>query len=360
MTMKAPNKRVTMSDIGRQAGVSQASVSLVLNDAPGTRISAATREKVLKVARELGYSAPPRAESAPAIIGLLINHLAMTPHVAALLEGARDEAASSNCMLATIATHGDEQIENEALNYLLSRPLKGIIYATLLTQEANPPDRLRDVPTVMLNCHYSKQHYPSVVPADIAGGVAATTALLDAGHRRIAFISSGEDWIEGSRDRLLGYRQALATYDIPVDPALIVSPEQTHTEGWTQRGGREQTHALLDLPLPPTAIFCFCDRMALGAYEAIKSRGLRIPEDISVIGFDDEVFASSMEPPLSTLVLPHEEMGRWAVARLLDFDPVADRQRKHRTVKIECPLVLRGSIANPNTSASQPIAPARN
>ena len=344
-TMKMPIKRVTMADIGKRASVSQATVSLVLNDAPGTRISTVTREKVLNVARELGYTQPPHSENGQEVIGLLINYLTTTPHAAPLLEGARDEAALSDCLLTVIATQGDPKIENAALNYLLSRPLKGIIYATLLTQAVNPPDRLRAVPTVLLNCHYSKPYYPSVVPADVAGAFAATTALLEAGHRRIAMITSGEDWIEGSRDRLLGYRQALATYDVAVDPALVRTPELIRTEGWTNTGGREQMLALLDLPTPPTAVFCFCDRMAAGAYEAIKSRGLRIPEDISIVGFDDEFFASSMTPPLTTLLLPHEEMGRWAVARLLDSNHADDHGRKHRKVKIECPLTLRESIA---------------
>lgn len=343
--MKTPKTRITMADIGKQACVSKATVSLVLNDAPGTRISAITREKVLKVARELGYKQPPHSENSQDVIGLLINYLTTTPHAASLLEGARDEAALSDCQLTVIVTQGDPKLEDAALNYLMSRPLKGIIYATLLTQTANPPDRLRDVPTVLLNCHHTKPYYPSVVPADVAGGFAATSILLDAGHRRVAFIDSGENWIEGSRDRLLGYRQALATYDIAVDPALIRSPGLTNGEGWTQSGGREQTYALLDLPSPPTAIFCFCDRMAIGAYEAIKSRGLRIPEDISIVGFDDEFFASGMTPPLTTLVLPHEEMGRWAVARLLDANHAEDAQRKHRTTKIECPIVMRESVA---------------
>jgi len=343
--MKTRNTRITMADIGRQACVSQATVSLVLNDAPGTRISSTTREKVLKVARELGYKQVLHSKNSQDVIGFLINHLTTTPHVASLLEGARDEAASSDCLLNVIATQGDPEIENAALNHLMSRPLKGIIYASLFFQTVEPPERLRDIPTVLLNCQQTKPNYPSIVPADVSGGFAATSILLDAGHRRIAYINSGEDWISCSRDRLLGYRQALATYDIAVDPSLVRSPGLINGEGWTQAGGREQTHALLDLPSPPTAIFCFCDRMAMGAYEAIKSRGLRIPEDISVVGFDDELIAKTMDPPLTTLILPHEEMGRWAVARLLDSDHAEDLQRKHRKVKCECRIVLRGSVA---------------
>ena len=329
-----------MTDIAARVGVSQATVSLVLNGAPGTRISTATREKVLNAAREMGYERMPHSEAGRRVIGLIINELTTSPHVGTLIEGARDEASQNDCLLSIFVTGGDPEIEEAALDHLLSRPLIGVVYATLLTQGVKPPDRLKDTPTVLLNCHHVKSPHPSVVPGDVAGGFTATTALLEAGHRRIAMIN-GEDWIEASRDRVQGYRQALISHDIAVDPALICSG------GWTQGSGREQAHFLLDLPSPPTAIFCYCDRMAVGVYEAIKSRGLRIPEDVSVVGFDDENFARDMDPPLTTLALPHEAMGRWAVARLLDPKQEASAERRIRRLKMECPLVVRESIGTP-------------
>ena len=151
---------------------------------------------------------------------------------------------------------------------------------------------------------------------------------------------NGEDWIEASHDRLLGYRQALTTHDVAVDPALIVSG------GWTLASGREQAHRLLDLPNPPTAMFCYCDRMALGAYEAVLSRGLKIPDDISIVGYGDESFAADMHPALTTVVLPHEEMARWAVLRLLQPTLSTSENARPMKLKMECKLVGRGSIAN--------------
>ena len=115
--------------------------------------------------------------------------------------------------------------------------------------------------------------------------------------------------MDAARDRLKGYRQALATADIPYDPALV-------REGnWQPSAGYEQTNVLMDLPRPPTAIFCSNDRMAVGCYEALKERRLSIPGDVSVIGYDDEEVARHLSPQLTTLVLPHREMGRWAVER---------------------------------------------
>ena len=111
--------------------------------------------------------------------------------------------------------------------------------------------------------------------------------------------------------------------------------------GWTVGGGRELTSRVLEMPNPPTAIFAFNDRMAMGAYDALRAHGLRVPDDISVVGFDDEDISAFMQPPLSTVVLPHEEMARWAVGTLLDEQLPAASPRR---VKIECPLINRGSI----------------
>lgn len=338
--MSDHRKKPTMSDIAARLGISQASVSLVLNDAPGTRISRATRERVAAVAKELGYVKIERSSSGNGVIGLLINELTTSQHVGSLLEGARDEAAENNCLLSVHSTQGDTRTETEVLDHLAARPLVGIIYTALLTRAVQPPARLRDLPTVLLNCHAAKDPYPSVVPGDVAGGFAATSALLDAGHRRVAMIN-GEDWIEAARDRLHGYRQAMASYDVAVDPRLILSG------GWTLRSGREQTRRLLDLATPPTAIFCFCDRMAIGAYEAARARGLRVPEDLSIVGFDDETFADDLSPPLTTVELPHEAMARWAVTRVLDLASHPAGDRKFRKLKMECKLVTRKSIVSP-------------
>jgi LacI family transcriptional regulator len=143
--------------------------------------------------------------------------------------------------------------------------------------------------------------------------------------------------MDAARDRLKGYRQALATADIPYDPELV-------REGnWQISAGYAQTHALMSLRQPPQAIFCSNDRMAVGCYEALKERGLVIPRDVSVIGYDDEEVARHLSPQLTTLVLPHREMGRWAIERALGQPRVA--REKHPVTKLECPLIERASIA---------------
>ena len=143
--------------------------------------------------------------------------------------------------------------------------------------------------------------------------------------------------MEVSRDRLRGYREALATHDIAFDPSLV-------REGnWQLSSGYEATKSLMALERPPTAIFCANDRMAMGCYEALKELGLRIPEDVSVVGFDDDELASHLFPKLTTLKFPRHPMGTWAAERAYEIG--IEREDSYRVVKLECELIERDSVA---------------
>jgi LacI family transcriptional regulator len=228
-------------------------------------------------------------------------------------------------------------MEARTLAAILRGNPTAVIYTTVRTREVTVPAALyeTDVPVVLLNCYTADRAFPAVVPGDVAGGHRATELLISAGHRRIAHIT-GEAWMEVSKDRNRGYRDALATADIPFDPALV-------REGnWQLSSGYEATLALMQLPHPPTAIFCSNDRMAMGSYEALKELGWKIPGDVSVIGFDDDEIASHLMPKLTTLKFPRHLMGAWAAERALS--PGHSRQEPHRIMKIECELVERGSV----------------
>jgi LacI family transcriptional regulator len=160
---------------------------------------------------------------------------------------------------------------------------------------------------------------------------AATEALIAAGHRRIGHIP-GEAWTEASRDRLRGYKQALAAHDIAFDAGLVAAP------AWTVGSGRAAMAGLL-AGRGLTAVTCFNDRVAIGAYEAIRAAGLSVPGDVSVMGFDDEDLVAHLTPPLSTVQLPHDEMARRAVELL------AEGALAYQRIKVDSPLVLRGSVA---------------
>ncbi len=327
-----------MSDIAIACGVSQATVSLVLNNAPGTRISPATREAVLSAAVKMGYSTPARRIDRRPLIAMLINEVTSSPHAAGFIDGAGEAANELGYLLSVMPTAADEEAEQAALEHLAALPVAGVIYARLITQQVALPAQLGERPTVLLNCYTTDTHVPSVVPGDLSAVMKATLSLIEAGHTRIAYIG-GEDSIEASRERLKGYRRALTMHDIPVDNHLIVKGR------WTIQGGYAAFKKLQALDEPPTAICCFCDRIAMGVYEAAKEIGLKIPDDLSVIGFDNESYSGDMLPPLTTMELPHADMARYAVEKLAEM--IATPRARHDThkVKLECEMIVRKSVA---------------
>ncbi len=346
------SSKPTMSEVAVACGVSQATVSLVLNNAPGTRISAATRDAVIAKARELGYARARRPVGRRPLVAMLINDVTCSPHVAGLIEGVSDAANELGFLVSVMPTAGDEAVEAAALDHLAAAGARGAIVARLITQEVNPPARLGGWPLVLLNCYAPGDPFPSVVPGDLAAGLTATLTLLDAGHRRVAFIG-GEDSIEASRERLKGYKRALAMRDMPFDAALVVKG------GWTIASGYAALRRLRHLSDPPTAVFCFCDRTALGVYNAAGEMGLRIPGDLSVLGFDNEAFTADMLPPLSTMELPHADMARHAVEELHRLMLLPGSPSRHPRMKFDCPLVARRSVSAPGMAEAQARARAK-
>ena len=349
---KTTPRRPTMTDIAKLTGVSQSTVSLVLNNASGAKFSDATRDKVLKVAQELGYRMTPResasleaidtlgAQSERNLIVYLADEISTSPHPVVSIDGARETAFAHGRMLAVYSTHGNAEIEQRVLDSTLGNPnVFGVIYATVYTRRVTLPASLAQVPTVLLNCYTSEANVSSVVPAEVAGGHTATDHLLAAGHRRIGYIN-GEPWQDAARERLKGYRTALATADLPFAPELVREGD------WSSGTGFEQTLSLMREANPPTAIFCANDLMALGAIEALKQIGLRVPDDVSVVGYDDQEIARHTHPPLTTVVLPNYDLGRWAVETLLqeEHNRAAGAPVRRRTVKLDGPLIERGSV----------------
>lgn len=338
-----------MTDVAQAAGVSQSTVSMALNNVAGARLSPETRARVLGAAVTLGYRLP-RREVQPAaspqlrhLIGYLVDEISTSPHPVVSIDGARDAAWEQGCILQVAVTRNNAEQEAATLAALLGNPaLLGIVYSTIFTREVHVPPQLADVPTVLLNCHDADKRHPAVVPGEVAGGHSATEFLIQQGHTRIGFIN-GEPWMEAAQDRLKGYRRALATADLPVDPALVLDGD------WMSGTGFDGALRLMRLERPPTAIFCANDLMALGALEAVKQLGLRVPEDVSVMGYDDQEISRHTHPPLTTLVLPNYEMGQAAVESLLRLaQQPGDTERPRRALtKIDGPLVRRESVAPP-------------
>jgi LacI family transcriptional regulator len=344
-------KRVTMTDVAQAAGCSQSTVSVVLNGTPGIKISRETRSRVADAVASLGYrhqKSLPRRGTGIRQIAMIYDQIATSPEPIVSIDGAREEAWKTGHVIAAFQTYNDAEMEPRTIDSVLRNRVDAIVYATAMTRQVEVPAALYNVgiPVVLLNCFSVDRRFPAVVPGEVAGGHMATNALIEAGHRRIAHVT-GEMWMDAARDRLRGYREALATADIPYDSDLVVEGN------WLPSAGYEATRALMSLSNPPTAIFCANDRMAVGCYEALKELGLHIPDDVSVIGYDDDEVARHLSPQLTTLVLPHRSMGRWAVEKALSFPDAAPRDKYH-VVKFECPLIERDSIGPPRATRPPP------
>lgn len=328
-----------MHDVADSAGVSQTTVSFVLNGRDDISISDETKDRVWAAARDLGYRPNAMARSLrfsqSQLIGLVSDEIASTPHAVQIVLGAQDAAWENDRFLLMVNTGGNQSIKDAAVPMMLEHRVDSIIYATMYHRVVNPPPEVREVPCVLLDCYVADRSLPSVVPDERQGGRTAVDTLLQRGHRRIGFVNN-IDTIPATAGRLAGYREALAAYGVLFDDSLVRRALSDSS------GGYAGTMELMQLAEPPTAIFCFNDRMAMGAYDALRKLGRSIPDDVAVIGFDDEeLIAAHLYPPLTTVKLPHYEMGRWAVNFLMQYAGTTPPPIQH---VIECPLVTRASV----------------
>jgi LacI family transcriptional regulator len=275
--------------------------------------------------------------------------LATSPEAVVAIEGAREASWDAGNVLLVAQTLSDPVMEPRAIRALTASGVSALIYMTIFTREVEMPAYFYDlnIPVVLLNCYTRDYAFPAVVPSEIAGGQSSTRHLIAHGHHRIATIT-GEPWMQAAQDRLTGYRRALATADIPFDPELVIEGD------WSASAGYAATMKLLALKERPTAIFCQNDRTAIGCYEALKEAGLRIPEEMSVVGYDDEEISRHLVPALTTSVLPHLAMGQWAIEHLGNL--AQPRQRRYQITKLECSLVKRASVAPPALSVNPATA----
>ncbi len=338
-----PKKRKapSMYDVARLAGVSQTTVSFVINKVPNSNISQETSDRVWAAVEELGWRPNAMARGLRMqhshMIGLISDEIATTPHAGKIIQGAQDAAWEHTKMLLVINTGNNDEIERAALNMLLERQVEGLIYATMYHREVSLPAIHTQVPTILLDCYDSNRLLPSVVPDEVQGGRTATEALLERGHRRIGFINEVGP-LPAMFGRLTGYTQALQAYGVPFDPALVRAGTVIAPEGY------RCALSLLQLVDRPTALFCYNDSLAMGAYDAARDLGLAIPADLSIIGFDNqELIAAQLRPPLTTLALPHYEMGQWAVQYLVGRGGALPPEPIQHS--IPCRLIERASIA---------------
>lgn len=347
-------KTVGIKDVAREAGVSATTVSHVLNNVTYARVNEDTRARVQETAARLGYR-PNRTARAlrtrrSEMIGLLSEDIATTPHAGAIIRGAQEVAQEAGLTLVLINTTQDRRDIERDVEVLRRQDVDGVLYATMYHRRVSVPERLLpgQVPTVLINAEDVDGAVPGIVPDEVGGARAAVEHLLDHGHRRIGFLTNVDD-VPATSGRLEGYRASLASAGVEVDETLVVArPSETY-------GGFEAAMEVLRRPDRPSALFCYNDRMAMGAYRAASELGLRVPQDLSVVGFDNQAFiAEGLFPSLTTVALPHYEMGRWATRELIaltgDSDGVEPRSPQARPEIAPCPLIVRESVAPPRSA----------
>jgi len=337
----------TLKDVAEAAGVSSATASLVLNGRSIGRVSADIASRVEEAAARLNYRPNLIARSLRTqeskTIGIISNDVATTSFAGAMLAGAQEVAWRNGWLLLLVNSNGEAAMEEAAIRSLVQRNVDGFIYATMYHQEIQAPDNLKKQKVVLLDCVDTNKQHESVIPNEYQGATDVVQYIVDQGHSQIAYIGTLENTIAG-RERLKAFKDVLKANKIDLDPEYIVEVVDTNSSD-----GYEGAQKLLALKTRPTAIFCYTDRMAMGAYEAIAEAKLSIPQDISVAGFDNQVnIADALRPPLTTVQLPHFEMGAWAATRLLEaIDPENSESLITIEQVIACPLVIRDSVAPP-------------
>jgi LacI family transcriptional regulator len=336
------NKRtkVTIIDVAGRAGVSFATVSRVINN--DIHVRHETRERVLQAMQELGFVANRQARSLAGgrsnTMGVLVPDLG-TGYIGEIIRGIDAELSLTDLDLVLYTTH---RTATKEANYVANLA-KGMVDGLLLVLPRSPIDFIgtlteRKFPFVLIDHQGTGKDCPAVGATNWQGAYNATEYLIELGHKRIGFITGSMD-LGCAVERLEGYRSALRTYHIPDAPELIY-------EGtFFQPDGYAGASALLDLPVPPTAIFASNDVMAMGVMDSVRTRGLRIPDDVSIVGFDDIPQASLVRPALTTVNQPLEKMGRVAAQRLIDLL----HQPEKEVGRIELPtrLVVRDSCSPP-------------
>jgi LacI family transcriptional regulator len=322
-----------MDDVARHLGLSRTTVSFVINRRADIKIAIQTQQRVWDAVAELGYrphaGARSLASSRTHLIGL-VTDIPTSPFAGGIISGAQRAAWQRGQLLLIMSSDGVAASEDAMLETLLERRVEGLIYATDAHREVSLPAVAAEVPVVLVHCFDREGRFPTILPDEEHGGYIATRRLIEARHRRIALLNLAAP--VPAAGRRAGYERALAEAGIPLDPGLVVSGEADAT------GGFLLAEQLLRSDDPPTGFFCGTDRMAMGAYDAIKERGLRIPEDIGVVGYDNqELIAAYLRPALTTVELPFDAMGAAAIEALADPSQL-------RSLVVEGPLIDRASV----------------
>jgi LacI family transcriptional regulator len=333
---------VKLSDVAERAGVHPATVSRALSERTRHMVNAATAQRVLAAASELGYTPNPIARSLKTnrsfTVAVLLPDLT-NPLFPPMVRGIEDVLAEAGftALIANTDNHPDRALA--ALETMRIRQADGCIAATATRDDSVLVDAARETPMVLINRRVLNHAIPAVVADDRSGVRQAVEHLAALGHERIAYVA-GPQWVSTGADRHEAFVGALRGVGLDPDPDLIC-----FGEAFTEEQGARSLLSLLDAGRHFTALVAGNDLMALGCYDALSERGLSCPDDVSVVGFNDMPFADKFNPPLTTVRIPHYEMGRRAAGLLLERLADEDGGAPSDDIVLPVELVQRASTA---------------
>ncbi|GAB3621583.1 LacI family DNA-binding transcriptional regulator [Glutamicibacter endophyticus] len=334
------SKRVTLADVAEASGMSKASVSLILNNRPGSRLSAAAVKRVREAAERLGYRPNVAAQSLrlgkTRTLGFISDQVTVTRFASAMITGILRAAADNDHTVLITETRGEPAELTKALDQLRQRDVDGLILGFMDSRLRDLPELPEDRPVVLVNSHDVQQH-PSVMPDENAAGRQAVERLAQTGARTVALVGALRA-AQSSPESYPGITRRFAALNRALDNSPLHLLGQWELEDWNPADGYAATTQLLAQGHRPDALICANDRVAMGVYQALAEHRLTPGADLSVISFDDEVIAGYLRPQLTTIALPYEQMGVRAVNSVLG-------QQEHSGEQlIDMPLIERQSV----------------
>jgi len=333
--------KATIYDIAREAGVSIATVSQVINGKG--KISEERRNEIMEIMERLNYQpsviAAALAGKKTYTLGLLVPDIS-NPFFAEIARAVEDRGHQLGYSLVICSTDNKDERVERYLTLLQQKSIDGMIIGTGMdNKEILNPLMEKQIPIAMIARELPEQPVHTVVVDDYIGGRLAAKHLLQLGHRKLAVLAE-QAKVRSSRERVRGFRESLAADGVELPEQRVL-----HCD-FVVEDGKRRTLELLKQADRPTALFCCNDLLAIGALQAVKELGLRVPQDLSVIGFDNTILASVTDPPLTTVAQPMEEMGRMAVDLLIQELKKELTQPKQRTV-LRPELIIRQSTSAP-------------
>lgn len=327
---------VTFKDLAKAAKVSTSTLSRALNDKPD--INPKTKNKILAVAKELGYTPNAVAKSLrlkkTGTLGVVIADIS-NPFFAAVIKGVEDTARRKGYNIILCNTDEKYETEKDAIQLLLTKRVDALLIAPAQIKDQDIVElKKRKIPFVLFGRHFEHLETDYVVSNNVQGAFLATDHLIKKGHKKILFIN-GPLHLSSAKERLLGYKQALLKKGIEFNYALLKQRAVRMEDGY------RIMKKVLSSELEFTAVFTYSDFVALGVVRALREAGLRIPEDIAVVGYDDIDFISALEVPLTTVHVPKYRLGSKAT-QLVD-KKIKGEVKKPQKLILDTQLIVRKS-----------------